>query len=127
MPQQAALLPELVTLPDQPARWCVMGLLHEDARVLVMPSGHVSLQVLITQRLERHPDAVPVLAVRQFPAGNSAAAQISAHHQADRMRQGTEVLAVGSCLRPGSHRGARVLVLDEVVCITLHEPTRAAA
>lgn len=124
---QAALLPSLAPLPDQPARWCVMGLLQEDARVWTTPSGQVFLEVLITQRLERHPDAAPVWATRLFPEGNPTAAKIAAQHQAATMRQGTEVLAVGSCLRPGTHRGAPVLLLGDVAAITVHHAPQAVA
>ncbi len=111
-------------LPDQPARWCVLGVLLDKARVGVSPAGLVSLQVLIVQRLARQPEARPVLARRVFGQGNTTAAQYAAHHQAGQLLPGREVLVVGSCLHPGLYRGQPVLVLDDVTSIELHTPER---
>lgn len=128
---QACLLPELAPppdQPDQPARFAVMGLLRDRAKVYPQPDGSVLLQVVITQSLSRHPDARHVLATYRYPAlGCPATTLLAAKTKAADMGIGAEVVALGSALYPGEYHAEPVLVLAEVAGIALQTAPPARA
>ncbi len=121
--KQACLLPELAPPADQPARFAVMGLLRERARVYTQPNGRVQLQVCITQHLAAHPAARPVLATYAFPdLGCPNTTALAARAKAAAMVAGAEVVALGSALYPGEYHGEPFLVLADVAGIALQSP-----
>lgn len=118
-----ASLPGFEPPADQPARFAVMGLLRDPAKVYPQPNGSVLLQVVITQSLAAHPDARCVLATYRYPdLGCPAATMQSAKSKAAPLVAGAEVVAVGSALFPGEYLGEPLLVLAEVAGITLQHP-----
>ena len=123
---QACLLPELAPPPDQPARFAVMGVLRDRAKVYPQPDGSVLLQVVITQSLSRHPDARHVLATYCYPGRDCPATTLmAAKTKAADMVIGAEVVALGSALFPGEYHTEPVLVLADVAGIALQSPAPA--
>jgi hypothetical protein len=121
-----ASLPGFEPPPDQPARFAVMGLLRDQAKVYPQPNGSVLLQVVINQHLAAHPEARCVLATYRYPAlGCPAATVQSAKSKAAQLPAGTEVVAVGSALYPGEYLGEPFMVLADVAGITLQSPASA--
>lgn len=121
-----ASLPGFEPPPDQPARFAVMGLLRDPAKVYPQPCGSVLLQVVITQHLAAHPEACCVLATYRYPAlGCPAATVQSAKSKAAQLLAGAEVVALGSALFPGEYQGEPFMVLAEVAGITLQSPALA--
>ena len=121
-----ASLPGFGPPPDQPARFAVMGLLRDPAKVYPQPGGSVLLQVVITQALAAHPEARCVLATYRYPAlGCPAATLQSAKSKAAHLVAGAEVVALGSALYPGEYLGEPFMVLAEVAGITLQHPAPA--
>lgn len=119
-------LPGFEPPPDQPARFAVMGLLRDPAKVYPQPNGSVLLQVVITQHLAAHPEARCVLATYRYPdLGCAAATMQSAKSKAAQLPAGAEVVALGSALYPGEYRGEPFMVLAEVAGITLQHPAPA--
>jgi len=120
---QTSLLPELAPPPDQPARFAVLGVLRDRAKVYPQPNGRVLLQVVITQSLTAHPEARHVLATYIYPASAcNATTLLHAQTKAAGMRIGTEVVALGGALYPGEYHGEDVLVLADVAGIALQQP-----
>lgn len=125
---QACLLPELAPPPDQPARFAVLGLLRDAARVYPQPNGAVLLQVVITQSLARRPEACHVLATFHYPdMGCPATTALAAKTRAASMPAGAEVVALGSALYPAEYHGEPMLVLADVAGIALQTPPPARA
>lgn len=123
---QACLLPELAPPPDQPARFAVMGLLRDRAKVYPQPDGSVLLQVVITQSLSAHPEARHVLATYRYPAlGCPATTLLAAKTKAADMGIGAEVVALGSALFPGEYHAEPFMVLADVAGIALQNPAPA--
>lgn len=123
---QACLLPELAPPPDQPARFAVMGVLRDRAKVYPQPGGQVLLQVVITQSLSAHPDARHVLATYRYPdMGCPATTLLAAKTKAADMVIGAEVIALGSALFPGEYHGEPFMVLADVAGIALQSPAPA--
>lgn len=119
-------LPGFERPADQPARFAVLGLLRDAARVYLHPGGSVLLQVVITQSLASHPEARCVLATYRYPdLGFPAATMQSAKSKAAHMVPGAEVVAMGSALYPGEYLGEPFMVLAEVAGITLQHPAPA--
>ena len=119
-------LPGFEPPPDQPARFAVMGLLRDPAKVYPQPNGSVLLQVVITQSLAAHPEARCVLATYRYPdLGCPAATMQSAKSKAVPLVAGAEVVALGSALFPGEYLGEPLLVLADVAGIALQHPAPA--
>lgn len=119
-------LPGFDLPPDQPARFAVLGLLRDPAKVFPQPNGSVLLQVVITQHLAAHPEAHCVLATYRYPVLGCATATLqNAKSRAAQLVAGAEVVALGSALFPGEYLGEPVLVLADVAGITLQHPTPA--
>lgn len=120
---QASLLPELQPhppAPDQPVRLAVWGLLIEHAQVFTSTDGRTHLQVLVAQRLQRHPEAHHILATWHCPDdGCPSTTAMAAHDKARHLRAGTAVVVAGEGLSPGRHHGNPVNVLHRVRGITL--------
>lgn len=113
-------------VPDQPARFAVMGLLAQHARVWVSPGGAVLLQVLIAQHLQAHPEARHVLATLNVgsDSADSNAMADRAEALAARLRRGTEVVATGGAMLPGEYHGDPVNVLHDVRSVLPAEDVR---
>lgn len=119
-------LPGFEPPPDQPARFAVMGLLRDPAKVYPQPNGSVLLQVVITQSLAAHPEARCVLATYRYPdLGCPFATMQSAKSKAAQLPANAEVVAVGSALFPGEYLGELFMVLADVAGITLQNPAPA--
>jgi hypothetical protein len=105
---------------SEPLKLCVRGHLAAPARLIDDPQhlGRVLLEVVLHQHVDRHPRAVPLVAVWAYPDFiRLPTAYARALALAQRLPEGTETLVLGRGLETGHHHGEPCLRVIDVMGI----------
>lgn len=116
--------PPLKALLDAgtPLQLCGKAYLVRDAIVRDTTHGQVQIEALLRQRIEHHPQAVPLFAAWVIPdMGGFAPTLDYARRKAALLKAGTEVVVLGRGLETGRHHGEPVFRLLETLGISRAE------
>lgn len=102
-----------------PLQMCGKAPLVRDAVVRHTAQGQVQIEVLLHQRIDHHPQAMPLYAAWPVPDMGSFAPTLDyAQRKAARLTAGTDVVVLGRGLEAGHHHGQPVLRLLETLGVS---------